>query len=801
MNESDRQVIVQRYLDAVSEQLRSGHAREHAYRPALEQLMSSFQDVIAINDPKRSDNGNPDMVFLKASNKDVILGYAEAKDIDVSLDKIEKTNQMHRYSGYDNLYLTNYLEFRFYLNGDKQNTITIGELNNGRVELQPQNYAMLADELERFLEGKPEPIRSGKRLALIMGAKARRIRDRINRKFNDENISADELNKIYIVMKELLVHDLSREKFADMYAQTLVYGLFVARYSDPSKESFSRAEARELVPASNPFLREFFDHIAGSRFDKDLAQIVDELCEVFQVSDVNTLVHKHLRLFEVADEKDPIIHFYEDFLKEYDPVERKKMGAYYTPVPVVRYIIRQVDKILKEEFGLSQGLADESKIEHSTVDSGGKKYNYQTHRVQILDPAVGTATFLNEVIKFVHKKFEGQEGRWPSYARDNLVPRLHGFELMMAPYTIAHLKLGMTLQETGVTDLGQRLGVYLTNTLEEGVKHDNTLFGQLGLGETISHEAAEATKIKNERPIMIVVGNPPYSGESSNNTKYANSLVNKYKFEPGGIHKLKERNPKWINDDYVKFIAFAEDMIAKNGNGMIAMITNNGYLDNPTFRGMRWHLAKTFDKIYVLDLHGNAKKKESAPDGGKDENVFDIMQGVGTIIAVKNNTKIKTLGAVYYAELFGKRQDKFKKLREEVTFNRVKLDKKMVYFVDKDIENKEEYEYGVSLNELMPINSVGIVTGKDEILINESSDELLHNVTDFKYQGTGKIADRLRNTELEEDRIIPIAYRPFDKRYIYYDPLVVERSREKVMRNMIPESGHRERERERGISR
>ncbi len=468
--------LVQAYAKEIENQFMTGHAKEHAYRPALERLMSSFEDVVAVNDPKRSAHGNPDFIFLKRSHQSIILGYAEAKDIDVSLDKTEKTNQMSRYAGYQNLYLSNYLEFRFFQNGIKYQTVSIGAIHNGRLVFKQEAFGQLADELAQFLSLPPESIKSGKRLAEIMGAKARRIRDNVaiylKHEENEQNL---ELEKIYGLMKELLVHDLSPDKFADMYSQTLVYGLFVARYNDSTPDSFTRSEARDLVPASNPFLREFFDHIVGPRFDKRHAYIVDELCEVFSVSNVHLLVQKHLRLFEVDNEKDPIIHFYEDFLREYDPAERKKMGAYYTPVPVVRFIVRQVDKALKEHFSLPKGLADSSKRPH-TVQVQGMKHKIDMHRVQILDPAVGTATFLNETIKYIQKSFEGQEGRWPSYVKQDLLPRLHGFELMMAPYTIAHLKLGMTLQEAGVTDFSQRLGVYLTNTLDEGMKHQQDLF-------------------------------------------------------------------------------------------------------------------------------------------------------------------------------------------------------------------------------------------------------------------------------------------------------------------------------------
>jgi predicted helicase len=781
----DRLDIIKGYTEAIKASYETGQATEHAYRPALQQLMSRFDDTDAVNDPKRSEHGNPDFVFLKKSNKHMILGYAEAKDIDVSLDKTEKTDQMHRYAGYDNLFLTNSLEFRFFKNGDKYQTINIGELKNGRIEFYPDRFAMLHSELAAFLEQPPEQIRSGKRLAQIMGAKAIRIRDNVAEYLSLPSEKNAELEKIYQMMQTLLVHDLTIEKFADMYAQTLVYGLFVARYNDDELGNFTRNKARDLVPASNPFLREFFDHIVGPHFVTRLGYIVDELCEVFSVSDVHTLVQKHLRLFEVENDKDPIIHFYEDFLKEYDPAERKKMGAYYTPIPVVRFIIRNVDEILKREFDLPKGLTDTSK-KPVTVTSQGIKTKVDMHKVQILDPAVGTATFLNEAIKFIYQGFEGQEGRWPSYVEHDLLPRLYGFELMMAPYTIAHLKLGMTLQETGVKDFRQRLGVYLTNTLEEGIKSQLDIFS-FGLAEAISKEAEEAAKIKTERPIMVIIGNPPYSGESSNKTEYAMRLVAKYKFEPGDKVKLQERNPKWINDDYVKFMAFAEDMIAKNGEGVVAMITNHSYLDNPTFRGMRWHLAKTFDKIFILDLHGNAKKKEAAPDGSKDENVFAIQQGVAIMIGIRTHKKIPTQPAeVFHAELYGKRKDKFEGLRNGPKWKQLALDKRMYYFTDRNVEGKEDYDQGISINDLFPVSSVGVVTAADNILINYEQNNLLKNIEQAKLASAkGKVYERVRNHEVSLQNIQPISYRPFDNRYIYYSTDILERARENVMQHFL----------------
>ena len=422
---------------------------------------------------------------------------------------------------------------------------------------------------------------------------------------------------------------MNYEKFADMYAQTLVYGLFVARYNDDVNKTFTRQSARDLVPASNPFLRQFFDHIAGASFDNRLEYIVNELCEEFSHTDVLAIVHNYYKT-EKDPSRDPIIHFYEDFLKEYNPQERLELGVFYTPRPVVHFIVRSIDEILKSEFGL-KGLVDETKVE-ITREIQNKKIKEKVHKVQLLDPATGTGTFLNETILHVWQLFSEQKGLWPKYIKDELLPRLHGFELMMAPYTIAHLKLSTTLKETGLDSTDHvRIGIYLTNSLEKAETKQKDLFS-FGFGEAITKESIEAGKVKNDLPIMVVLGNPPYSGESMNPGYTANDV---YKFEPGTNVKLKERNSKWINDDYVKFIRLAESLIEKNGEGIVGMITAHGYLDNPTFRGMRYHLMQTFDSLYFLDLHGNANKKEVTPNGEQDQNVFDIKQGVAIILAVK----------------------------------------------------------------------------------------------------------------------------------------------------------------------
>ncbi len=751
--------MVQNYIDKLKQELQTGNALEHSYRPALKNLIESLDNTItAVNEPSRSAHGAPDFVFLNKNNVSLIRGYAETKDIYIDLDQIEKTEQLKRYLGYSNLFLTNYLEFRFFRNGEKYQTIAIAKKVGSEIQIQEDNLSYLERELKAFLEGQPETITSAIRLAQIMGGKAARIKTNVISFLKADNEKNQELIRIYTIMQKLLVHDLTIEKFADMYAQTLVYGLFVARYYDETPENFSRQEARDLIPASNPFLQHFFDHIVGPNFDKRLQYIVDELCDVFSVSAVRETVSQHYNLFGEAVDKDPVIHFYEDFLKEYDPQLRKSMGAYYTPVPVVQFIIRAVDDVLKNEFGLSQGLADTTKIER-TIMQQGTKAKQSIHKVQILDPAVGTATFLNETVKFLFQKFKGQEGVWESYVEKELLPRLHGFELMMAPYTIAHLKLALTFKETGIDHFDHRLGIYLTNTLEEGIKMQQTLFGP-GFGQSIAEESMQAANIKNNIPVMVVIGNPPYSVSSSNKSEWITYLTKVYK------EHLNERNIQPLSDDYIKFIRFAEHLIEKNGSGIVAMITNNSFLDGIIHRQMRKHLLVTFDEIYILDLHGNAKKKETAPDGAKDENVFAIQQGVSINIFVRKNVKKKGLGTVYHADVFGRRKEKFEILNgnslNNIKWQKLDYSEPYYFFVPKDFRAKEEYDKGFKINELFIVNTSGVKTHDDKNLVSFNP---FDEPTNKKY-----------------------LYRPFDIRWINYDMAKVVRHRFSVMKHMLKEN-------------
>ena len=765
-----KSTAVESYFAELAEKFKTGQAREHAYRPTFEALIHALDPALKVlNDPSRSEHGNPDFVFLRGS---ITVGYTETKDVGVDLNKTEKSDQLERYLGYSNLILTDYLEFRFFRNGQRYGEpIRIGTPMNSVLSGRSESFGELEDALRAFLSGTPEKIKSGRRLAEIMGGKARRIRDNVRRFLSEEAERNKELLRVYETIRRLLVHDLTTDAFADMYAQTLVYGLFVARFHDDSPKNFSRQEARELIPASNPFLRHFFDHIAGADFDKRLAYIVDELCEVFSLADVHALMQEYFKASDLWGEKheapDPVIHFYEDFLREYDAEQRKKLGAFYTPLPIVRFIIRAVDHLLEKKFDLPKGLADTEKITVERVRQS-KKAKTDIHRVQILDPATGTGTFLNEVVRSIAARFTNQAGRWSAYVDSDLLPRLHGFELMMAPYTIAHLKLSMTLKETGYSSFDRRLGIYLTNSLEEAESYDDTLFAGFGLSQSIADEAREAGVIKRETPIMVVIGNPPYSGESSNAHYTGNNV---YKIEPGG-GKLQERNSKWLNDDYVKFIRFAESMIEKTGEGIVAMITAHGYIDNPTFRGMRWHLMQTFDEIHILDLHGNVKKREKAPDGSKDGNIFDIQQGVAIIIATKQKERIGKEAKIFRADCFGTRENKFRYLEtsfEEIKWEIISPTGDNLEWVVRDNKVAELYKQGFSITEIFPINSVCIVSGKDDEFIKFDKEQFT-------------------DVNIDSSKIKPLSYRAFDTRYINYDPKIITRARFKVMKEFLEEN-------------
>jgi len=788
------------YISEIIAEFKSGQATEHAYRPALKKLFESIVPKLqAINDPKHSEHGAPDFALMRS--KELSAGYAEAKDIKVNLDETEKGEQMGRYLEYGSLILTNSLEFRFYRHGNKYGEpIVVAKIIGNEIVPNERAYSDLEDAIRTFLT-QTEQITSSGKLAKIMGDKARRIRDKVSEYVTNEHERNEELRRMYESFKRILINDLTEEQFADMYAQTLVYGLFAARYEDKTQENFTRAEARDLVPHSNPFLRSFFDHIVGASFDVRLAIIVNELCEIFKYSDVHVLMNAYVTQKGLygndKESADPVIHFYEDFLKEYDAEKRKSLGAFYTPLPVVRFIIRAVDHLLEKEFGLVGGLSDTTKIEVKTTKQG-KTAKESIHKVQILDPATGTGTFLNETVKHIFSHFKGQEGRWKSYVESDLLPRLHGFELMMTPYTIAHLKIAMTLHDSGIRDFNHRLGVYLTNSLEEGVKIEESLFG-LGFGQSITDESKAASKIKNNTPIMVVMGNPPYSVSSSNKGEWIQELIKVYKKDLG------ERKIN-LDDDYIKFLRFSEHFIEKNGSGIVAIITNNSFIDGITHRQMRKHLLETFDDIYILDLHGNSKKKEKSPDGGKDENVFDIQQGVSINIFVCKEGKKKGIGTVHHAELWGKRESKFEALNKNdlstMKWKKLEYAEPYYFFVPKDFGASVEYEKGFSIVEIFNEYNSGIQTKRDDLTINFDKKGIENIVADMQNLSAEDIRKKYNLPEDGRDwkiewakkdlqgkyKVEKILYRPFDTRFTVYtgnSKGFVAYPREKTNKNIV----------------
>ncbi|MGI8640291.1 MAG: type ISP restriction/modification enzyme [Pyrinomonadaceae bacterium] len=769
-------MTTQEYLENINKRFITGISREHSYRGDLQTLIESLANgVLVTNEPARIKCGAPDFIITK---KDIPVGYIEAKDIGKDLHGKEFKEQFDRYrKSLNNLIITDYLDFHLYIDGKFVTSIKIAKIENGKIKPLPQNFEQFTTLIKDFCSYIGQTITNSKKLAEMMAGKARILAQVINEalKSDDETNANSTLKEQMQAFQDVLIHDITPKEFADIYAQTIAYGMFAARLHDPHLPSFSRQEAAELIPKSNPFLRKLFQHIAGFDLDDRIKWIVDALADIFRATDVKALLKNFGKATQATD---PIIHFYETFLAEYDPKLRKTRGVWYTPEPVVNFIVRAVDDILKTEFNLPQGLADTTKtkitLDTQTRDertsSGYKQIEKEVHKVQILDPATGTGTFLAEVVKQIYRKFEGQQGIWSNYVENHLIPRLNGFELLMASYTMAHLKLDMLFSETGYKPTTeQRLKIYLTNSLEEHHPDTGTLFAGW-----LSREANEANHIKRDTPVMCVIGNPPYSVSSSNKSKWIESLTADYKKD------LNERNIQPLSDDYIKFIRFGQYFIDKNGEGILAYISNNSFIDGIIHRQMRKHLLESFDKIYILDLHGNAKKKEVCLDGSPDQNVFDIMQGVSINIFVKTDKKKKNeLGGVFHFDLQGKREAKYEMLIQNSikTIEWKKLDVKepSFYLVKKDFSEEQQYEKGFAIIEIFPFKSSGIKTHDDANLVSNSFVQLKENIV------------RL-NHIFETDKVYDYSYRPFDNGCIFYDTKLLGRAREKTIYHLKKEN-------------
>lgn len=774
------------YIQNINQRYQLGNATEHTFRGDLQQLIESIvPDIRATNEPKRQSCGAPDYILTK---KDIPVGFIEAKDIgDNDLDGTKKTGNKEQFDRYkaslNNLIFTDYINFHLYRDGQFVARIAIGEITDKGIKPLTDNFSHFENLIKDFCTHIGQTIKSSKKLAQMMAGKARLLSEVIEKALtSDEHNSEDSTLKDQMTaFRHILIHDITPKGFADVYAQTIAYGMFAARSHDPSLDSFSRQEAYDLIPRSNPFLKKLFGYIAGLDVDDRIKWIVDDLVQIFLACNVEEMLINYGKSTKMED---PIIHFYEDFLSEYDPKLRKARGVWYTPQPVVNFIVRAVDEILKTEFDLPQGLADTSKT-RIKVEHQGKKIEQEVHKVQILDPATGTGTFLAEVIRLIHKKFEAQQGIWSNYVENHLLPRLNGFELLMASYAMAHLKLDLLLTETGYKPTkDQRFRVYLTNSLEESHPDTGTLFANW-----LSQEANEANHIKRDTPVMCVIGNPPYNAMSKNQGKWIMKLMEDYKREPGTMEKLKERNPKMINDDYVKFIRLSQYLIEKNGEGILAFINPHGFLNSDTFRGVRWNLLNSFNKIYTIDLHGNSKKNEISNIGERDENVFDIMQGVSINIFVKKKGHSSGFGEVFYKSFIGKRNDKYDFLSNNnlinIDFEKINLKKPNFNFIN-SLNDDSQFKALISLNELFNFYSTGIQTDKDDFCIKHSIDEIqkvYHDIKNFEintirsiyqlgedtssWSLINAISDLIKNIDNEDD-ISKVQYRPFDIRFTYY---------------------------------
>jgi len=558
-------MTLEEYINKINQRFQLGNATEHTFRGDLQSLLESIvPKIAATNEPKRIACGAPDFVLTK---NDIPVGFIEAKDIgDKDLEGKKKTGNKEQFDRYknslDNLAFTDYLDFHFYQDKKFIKSIAIGKIENGKVEPIRENFEIFERQIKDFCIYEGQTIKSPKKLAEMMAAKAQLLADVIEKSLDsDQNLENKEsedssLQEQFKAFKQILIHDISHKAFADVYAQTIAYGMFAARLHDNSPNTFTRQKAALLIPKSNPFLRKLFQYIAGFDLDERLVWIVDSLSDIFVYANVEAALKEYGRTTQTEDD---LIHFYETFLAEYDPKLRKSRGVWYTPKPVVNFIVRAVDDILKTEFNLPKGLTDSSKTKIK-VSEKGNLVEKEVHKVQILDPATGTGTFLAETVEHIYKQFQNQKGVWNSYVENDLLPRLNGFELLMASYAMAHLKLDFLLKETGFSPTKEeRFRVFLTNSLEEGSTELETSFANW-----LSTEANEANKIKKDTPVMVVIGNPPYAVSSSNKSDWIQNLIADYKKD------LKEKNIQPLSDDYIKFIRFGQHFIDRNESGVLA---------------------------------------------------------------------------------------------------------------------------------------------------------------------------------------------------------------------------------------
>lgn len=784
--------MLDQYFKDIFNTTKTGDAREESYYSDLKRLIENWaksknKNLYITTLPKKTEAGNPD--FRIWDGKQKIIGYIEAKTPTTeNLKDIESSEQLKRYrQTFPNLILTNFFEFRLYRNGELIKKIAVGRpfiIHELKLIPPVENQKEFLDLLEQFFSFSIPKTTTAKTLALELAKRTRFLRNNvISEELKEENSSnAQTLSGFYKAFKDHLIFSLTHDDFANLFSQTITYGLFAAR--SRAEDGFNRELAYKYIPHTIGILRDVFRFISSTELPQSMEWIIDDIAEVLSASDVKKIISD---FYKEGKGRDPIIHFYETFLAEYDPREREKRGVYYTPEPVVSYIVRSIHQLLKEKFGKEDGFATES--------------------VTVLDPAAGTLTFPVEAIHQAIEEYKKKYGNGgiSSLIHDQILKNFFAFELMMAPYAMGHLKIGFVLNELNYKlSEDERFNLYLTNTLDF-TKEDPNQFPGI-FEKTIAKESEKALKVKEDIPIMVIMGNPPYSGQSENKSHWILEQMKEYKQIEG--KPLGERNPKWLQDDYVKFFRFAQWKIEQTGRGIIGYITNHAWLDNPTFRGMRASLLKTFDEVYILNLHGSMIKKEKTPSGGRDENVFDIRPGVAITIGIKS--KKPENKKIFYADLWGLREEKYswldKNNAESTKWKKIDPKSPDYFLVPKEEKNLAHYQKFLKINEIFPINSVGIVTARDELTIQKSTHDVWNTVLNFSSMelemaragyNLGKDAQDWRiefaQKDLKEsgpDRkfIVPVLYRPFDVRYTYYTGKsrgFICRPRYEVMKNML----------------
>ncbi|WP_301006462.1 type ISP restriction/modification enzyme [Helicobacter sp. UBA3407] len=859
--------MLKKYLNEI--QGISPQDKEHTYRTHLQNFLESLKESLMLenktlqsltikHEPNNDKEGRGAPDFL-IQNQGLIIGYIENKRVNADLDSVAQSPQIEKYLRLsDNLMLTDYLRFCLVRKDSKGKAQIVQErriCDLSQLKATLKNKTLLESKQKEltelfklFFTHSPKPIVTAKEFANSLAQRTQILKDSLIEAQDNSHIIS-----LYETFKEQLYKELDFIEFADSFAQTLTYSLFLARLNNTSGKEIDLYNAKAFIPKSFPLIRAMSGFLDDLEDLDSIKWLIEEILYIINHIDIISII-KELNKASEKDllghyttqftHKDPYLHFYETFLSQYDPRLREIRGVYYTPASVVSFIINAIDSTLKKDFALKNGLG-------ASLENGN---------ITLLDFATGTGTFLLEAFR---KALESTPKDSARYEPKKLLKQFFGFEFLIAPYTIAHLKLSQSFKEEFNAPLkeNESLNIRLTNTLysnkekDEANKQSNLFAGMIELAQ----EFKEAQKIK-ENAILIITGNPPYSGASANKGLFEDNVRITYGLEPSEAHltekeseainfylqnpkkdanqkstfktilqkkKLKnEKNPKWLLDDYVKFICFAESKIKEQPSGIFAFISNNSFLDNPTFRGMRYHLLKTFDTIYILDLHGNARKKEATPDGNKDENVFDIMQGVSINIFVKNrnssltqslndcggsarsfmpdklpsphlakhsnltqdtrisrsqhsedsNEKPQKLAQIHHYDLYGKRSDKtnflYANTLDSIAWATLEPKEPFYLFIPQNEDLRTEYDKGFSVKDIFKVSSVGVVTGKDSILIASNEKQLEQQVKDFY-------------NEFDLKFVKNIAYRPFDLMKVYYDTSKVTRPRFEIMQHFL----------------